>query len=243
MQNNGFIDIHSHILPKLDDGSSCLSESMKMLQIALGDGISGMVATPHVLDGVYDNSRENIGKAVAELILANSGVHLYMGAEVRISRYLAQRISNNELPLLNGKNFLLLELPTYVLPPIVELENIVKNLKTYKINPIFAHPERNIPILNDLSIMERLIGCGASFQVTAMSITNYLGRRIQKATFKMIQKGYVHAVASDAHNAEKRPPILSYAYKITSEKFGLDEANKLFYHNPFKIVSGADIEY
>ena len=241
MQNNGFIDIHSHILPKLDDGSSCLKESVRMLQIAMGDGISRMVATPHVLDGVYNNSRENIGKAVTELIAVNSGVHIYMGAEVRICRYLAQRIGNNELPMLNSKNFLLLELPTYVLPPITELENIVKNLKTYKINPIFAHPERNIPILNDLSIMERLIGCGASFQVTAMSITNYLGRRIQKATFKMIQRGYVHAVASDAHNAEKRPPILSHAYKITTEKFGLDEANKLFCHNPLKIVSGADI--
>jgi protein-tyrosine phosphatase len=90
--------------------------------------------------------------------------------------------------------------------------------------------------------MERLIGCGASFQVTAMSITNYLGRRIQKATFKMIQKGYVHAVASDTHDAEKRPPILSPAYKITKEKFGTDEAEKLFYYNPFKIVSGVDID-
>jgi len=242
MQNNGFIDIHSHILPKLDDGPSCLKESMKMLQIALGDGISRMVATPHVLDGVYDNSRKSIGNAITELIAANSGVQLYIGAEIRINRSLAQRIGNNELPLINNENFLLLELPTYVLPPIVELENIVKNLKTYKINPIFAHPERNIPILNDLSIMERLIGCGASFQVTAMSITNYLGRRIQKATFKMIQKGYVHAVASDTHDAEKRPPILSHAYKITKEKFGTDEAKKLFYYNPFKILSGLDID-
>jgi len=241
MQNNGFIDIHSHILPKLDEGSSCLKESMKMLQIARGDGISGMVATPHVLDGVYDNSRESIEKAVTELNAENSGVHLYIGAEVRINRYLAQRISNNELPLLNNNNYLLLELPTYLLPPIMELENIIKNLKTHKINPIFAHPERNIPLLNDLSIMERLIGCGASFQVTAMSITNYLGKRIQKATFKMIKKGYVHAVASDAHDAEKRPPILSHAFKITAEKFGEDKADKLFYYNPFKIVSGADI--
>ncbi|MFZ2170636.1 MAG: CpsB/CapC family capsule biosynthesis tyrosine phosphatase [Methylococcaceae bacterium] len=242
MQNNGFIDIHSHILPKLDEGPSCLKESMKMLQIARGDGISGMVATPHVQDGVYNNSRESIEKAISELDAINSGVHLYIGAEVRISRCLAQRISNNELPLLNNNNYLLLELPPYLLPPIKELENIVKNLKTLKINPIFAHPERNVPILNDLSIMERLIGCGASFQVTAMSITNRLGRRIQKATFKMIQAGYVHAVASDAHDAEKRPPALSHAYKISTEKFGSDVAKKLFYYNPFKIVSGVDID-
>jgi len=177
MPNTGFIDIHSHILPKLDEGSSCIEESAQMLQIAREDGISGIVATPHILDGVYNNTREKIEEAIIELNAAHSGVQVYIGAEVRINRNLAVRISNNELPLLNDKKFLLLELPTYVLPPILELENIIKTLINYRIKPIFAHPERNMPILNDLSLMERFIVCGAFFQVTAMSITNHSGKR------------------------------------------------------------------
>ena len=126
MPTTGFIDIHNHILPKLDEGSSCIEESAQMLQIARDDGISGIVATPHILDGVYNNIRENIGKKLVELNEVHSSVQVYIGAEVRINRNLELRISNNELPLLNDKKFLLLELPTYVLPPILELENIIK---------------------------------------------------------------------------------------------------------------------
>ena len=242
MPHTGFIDIHSHILPNLDEGSSCIEESVEMLQIAREDGISGIVATPHILAGVYNNTREKIEEAIIELNAAHSGVQVYIGAEVRINRNLALRVRNNELPLLNGKKFLLLELPTYVLPPILEIENIINNLKMSKINPIIAHPEKNMPILNDLSLMERFMRCGASFQVTAMSITNHSGKRIQQAALKMIRKGYVHAVASDAHDAKKRPPILSNAYKIIKKKFGTEEAERLFRHNPLKIITGADIE-
>ena len=241
MQHTGFIDIHSHILPKLDEGPSCLNESVNMLRLAREDGISGMVATPHVMDGVYNNSKENIREAIAELGEVYSGVQLYMGAEIRINRNLLERLGNNELPLLNGGKFILLELPAYVLPPLVELEKIVRNIKTLNINPIFAHPERNIPILNDLSIMERLICCGATFQVTAMSITGHFGKQIQKAVFAMLKKGYAQVVASDAHDAEKRPPVLSGGFEIVAKKFGLDKAQRLFKYNPLKIISGKDL--
>ncbi len=241
MTHPGFIDIHSHILPKLDEGPACLNESVNMLRIAREDGISGIVATPHVMDGVYNNSREDIREAITELGRVYTGVQVYMGAEIRINRNLLERLGNNELPLLNDGNFVLLELPTYVLPPLVELEKIVRNIKTLNINPIFVHPERNIPILNDLSIMERLICCGAAFQVTAMSITGHFGKRIQKAVLVMIKKGYAHVVASDAHDAEKRPPILSQGYEAVAKKFGTDTAHRLFKYNPLKIISGEDL--
>ena len=241
MQISGFIDIHSHILPKLDEGSSSVEETEEMLRIAKEDGISAMVATPHVLAGVYPNTRETIEEAIRDLSPVISGVTLYIGAEVRISRNLAKRISDNELPLINNNTFLLLELPAYVLPPIEELERFVKDLRTCKINPIFAHPERNMTIVNNLSIMERLIGCGAAFQLTSMSLTNCFGKQVKKAAMKMIQKGYVQVVASDAHNAGKRPPILSQGYAIVEKNFGIYEAERLFKQNPFKVISGEDL--
>src|SRR5574340_1847389 len=101
MSQAGFIDIHSHILPRLDEGPSCLTESLKMLRVAQQDGISGIVATPQVLDGVYDNTKERINEALARVGAANTGVQLHMGAEIRIGRKLALRLGNNELPLLN----------------------------------------------------------------------------------------------------------------------------------------------
>jgi len=237
--NSEFIDIHSHILPGLDEGPSSTEESIKMLQLAYQDGIAGIVATPHIMNGLYKNTKEIIENAIFELSRSANHVRIYIGAEIRIDRDLAARVVNNELPLINNKHYILLELPAYVIPPVPRLENIVTSLTTKQITPIFAHPERNLPILKDLSIMERLIRCGALFQITAMSITN---KNMQRPAIKMIKKGYVHAVASDAHDTLKRPPILSVAYEIISRKVDKDIANRLFMHNPLKIIQGEDLE-
>ena len=238
IMNTQFFDIHCHVLPKLDEGSSTPEESVKMLQLAQADGIAGIVATPHIVNGVYNNTKEIIDNAISELKKLANHVQIFIGAEIRIDRDLAARVANNELPLINNKKFILLELPTYVIPPIAQLENIVKGLKMNEITPIFAHPERNMPILKDLSIMERLARCGALFQVTAMSITD---KDMRGHALKMIKKGCVHAVASDAHDTKKRPPILSGAFEIISKKLGNDVATRLFIHNPQKIIQGEDI--
>jgi protein-tyrosine phosphatase len=171
-----------------------------------------------------------------------NGFPVYAGAEIRICRDLTSRVMNNELPLINDKGYLLLELPTYAIPPISVLEDIIKSLTMNKITPVFTHPERNIVILNNISIMQKLIMYGAYFQVTAMSVTNQLGIDIQKAALKMIRKNYVHVVATDAHNERDRPPILSDAYMKVVKEFGEPEAQKLFIENPLKIIKGESIE-
>lgn len=239
--NNGFIDIHCHILPGLDEGASNIEESINMLQIAKKDGISAIVAAPHIMDGVYNNTREIIANAISELKKIINTLPVYVGAEVRICRYLLKRLLNQEMPLINDKSYLLLELPGFLLPPISELENIVRSLVENKITPIFVHPERNVIILNNLSIMERLLMCGALFQVTAMSITNQLDRGIQKAALKMIKKNYIHVIATDAHDDRNRPPILSDAYMKIVKEFGEYEAQRLLIKNPLRIIQGESI--
>jgi protein-tyrosine phosphatase len=240
--NNGFIDIHCHILPGLDEGACHIEESLNMLKIAEEDGISGIVATPHIMSGVYNNTRETIMKAVSELKKMTNGFPLYSGSEVRICIDLVSRIMNNELPLINDKRYLLLELPVYAIPPIDVLENIIKSLTANNITPIVAHPERNVIILKNIKIMEQLIMYGAYSQITAMSIMNPPSSDIQKATLKMIRKGYVHVVASDAHNGKNRPPILSDAYMKIKREFDEHEARRLFIENPLKIIQGEGIE-
>ncbi len=233
-----FTDIHCHILQGLDDGSSTAEESVKMLELALTDGISGIVATPHIVCGVYRNTKDIIETALQALKTRTSGVHLYPGAEIRIDRDLAARVCSRELPLINNKHYMLLELPAYVIPPLTQLEAIVRGLAQSDIIPIIAHPERNMPIRRDFSIMERLIRCGALFQMTAMSITS---RDLCSSSLMLIKKGYIHVVASDAHDTRHRPPVLSHAYETVSGKCGRELAESLFMVNPAKIVQGEDI--
>lgn len=236
--NDGFIDIHCHILSGLDDGAEDFETSLKMLEIARRDGIGGIVATPHIMDGVYDNTREAINSTASRLMEDADAPPLYTGADIRICRDLMQKVANNELPLINDKNYILLELPTYGLPPISELLNIASSLRMKGITPIITHPERNMAIVNYPTIMKKLIKYGAIFQATAMSITGGFGSRVQKFTLKMIKNGHIHVVASDAHDTEKRPPILSDAYAFVSKKFNKNEADRLFRSNPLNIIRG-----
>jgi protein-tyrosine phosphatase len=236
---SGFIDIHCHILPGLDDGPRSRGEAEEMLAVAREDGITGIVATPHMLDGVCNNTKEGIAKAIADLNGPERGVPIYMGAEVRVGMEFTRHIEDGRLPLINDKNFLLLELPPYLIPPTKVLEHLVNNLRTKGILPIFSHPERNMPITRDLSIMNRLVRCGALFQVTAMSIMD--GGNTKRAALNMIGKGCVHVVASDAHDSQRRPPLLSRCYEYVSKKMGRDLANKLFIENPLNIIHGKHI--
>ena len=149
--SNEFIDIHCHILPGLDEGSSGIEETEKMLRIAGNDGICGIVATPHIIDGLYDNTRKTIQEAIAGLKKTNDTCQIYTGAEVRIGRNMLSRIIEQELPLLNDKRYFLLELPASGSLPVEGVENIVRSLTSNGITPIIAHPERNMVIVKDLS--------------------------------------------------------------------------------------------
>ncbi len=236
-----FIDIHTHILPGLDEGASNMEEALTMLQIAEDDGITDIVATPHIMNGIYNNTKETISRAISKIREHRNIPQIFIGAEVRLERDIVTRIDNNEVPLINDRSYLLLELPFFGLPPIEHLEYIISRLKMKGISTIIAHPERNAALLNDISIMEKLMKYGALFQVTAMSITNKLGRKIQKPVLKMIKNGYVHVVASDAHDSRRRSPVLSEAYKKILKKFNQQVAHKLFFDNPLKIIKGESL--
>lgn len=235
----GFIDIHCHILPDLDDGPLDRAEARAMLCLAQHDGISAVVATPHILKGVYHNTKNTIADAIADLCDQSMGIQIYSGAEVRIGADLPGWIERDELPLINNRSFLLLELPPFVLPPIASLAHIICSLKNKQITPIISHPERNLPIRSDISVMKKLLSLGALFQVTAASI--FARGETRKSVMEMIRRRYVHVVASDAHNARERPPVLSDAFWRIALDFSEKEAKRLFQENPLKIVMGEPI--
>ncbi len=211
-----------------------------MLRIARDDGIEAIVATPHIKSGVYENSRQTIARAIAGLNggAEETGVSLYPGADIYISRDLIDNVRRGDMPLINDKNYLLLELPDYVLPPLAEVEKMIEGLRVNGVTPVITHPERNLAILQDISIVRKLIDAGAVCQITAGSITGKFGAAVQKASCKMMKKGMVHAVASDAHDTRRRPPVLSDAHALVASRFGLSLAKELFVLNPRSILNG-----
>ncbi len=237
----GFVDIHCHILPGLDDGPESVEESIRMLDIAKEDGITDIVASPHIFKGVYENTVSGIMEALEELRPESPGTRLYAGADLRIGRNLVKKIEEGEIPLINDKNYLLLELPTYSIPPLRELENVIHSLKIRGFTPIITHPERNAAILSNMDVMAKLSDFGVAFQLTAMSITGNFGGEVQRASLRMIKERYIHLVASDAHDSVKRPPVLSRAYEVVSKKFGEEAAQRFFISNPLAVINGEEM--
>ena len=235
------IDIHSHILPGIDDGAKDLNESLALLNIAQNDGITHMVATPHIHIGRFNNSVSQLYSELANLkaqaLVNNIGIKLAVAAEVRLDVELMSLVLGNKLPFigtLNSVNYLLLELPHSHVPQ--GYDKFINWLAKQNIKVIIPHPERNRDIQANLFYIDRLKQLGCEFQLTASSIEGAWGETAKNISIDMLKKGLVTYVASDAHSVKRRPPILSKAKKIVSELIGEIEAQNLFFNNPQRLT-------
>jgi len=235
------IDIHSHILPGIDDGAKDLNESLALLTIAQNDGITHMVATPHIHIGRFNNSVSQLYSELANLkaqaLVNNIGIKLAVAAEVRLDVELMSLVLSNKLPYigtLNSVNYLLLELPHSHVPQ--GYDKFINWLAKQNIKVIIPHPERNRDIQVNPFYINRLKQLGCEFQLTASSIEGAWGETAKNISIDMLKKGLVTYVASDAHSVKRRPPILSKAKKIVSELIGQNDAHDLFFTNPKRIT-------
>lgn len=228
------IDIHCHILPGLDDGPLDLQESYEMLRIAREDGISHIFATPHIIKGLYDNVKETICSAVRE-VFSDSSPRVLYGADIRITHDIMKRVNNGEIPTLNGSNYILVELPHFVLPP--NIDNIIFNLRKNGLVPIITHPERNFFLRLNQTALYKVREAGARYQLTAMSLCGGFGKEARKFALDMIKAGIADFVATDAHDSRHRPPILSLAFNEVHRQFGDKIARKIFFENVEDIMA------
>ncbi len=207
------IDLHSHILPGIDDGSKSLAMSLEMARIAVADGTRIIACTPHMLPGVYDTSREAMIAGVAELsaALADAGIglHLLTGADVHVVPDLIDKLSDGRAPSLGDSRYFLFEPPHHVAPP--GIESLVAEIIEAGWIPILTHPERLTWIEKHYDLICRLDAAGAVIQLTAGSITGGFGKRAQYWAQRMLDEGRVDIIASDAHDPVRRPPGLSRA--------------------------------
>ena len=232
------IDIHCHILPGIDDGARSLEESLKMAEIAAADGIQQMVATPHLFNGLSDDPEPaEILEHIAALQAHIGGkLRILPGSETHVTHDVAERVKSKRVTPINRCNYLLVEFPQFTVP--LGADDVFYKLQLQGIHPILVHPERNIQIQKQPSLVAGFVARGVFTQVTAMSIAGEFGIPAKKCAETLLQHNCVHFLASDAHRPSKRPPILSRGRDAAARIVGEEKARRLVYDNPLAVVEG-----
>lgn len=216
------IDIHTHILPGLDDGAESTEDALGMARAAWDEGITTIIATPHHANGTYMNLADKVLSQVellSERLLAEGiPVEVLPGQEIRVHDDLLDAWSRRELLTLASTKYILLELPGHSIPK--STTSLIHELAVVGIHPIIAHPERNIEIINNPNLLAELIEAGAWTQVTTHSLLGGFGDRVQKTAWTLCKKGLIHLVSSDAHHVSRRGFRLKDAYQRIALELG-----------------------
>ena len=208
------IDLHSHILPGIDDGAPDLDASLAIGRASVADGVSLMIGTPHV-NGRFMPTPETIRDRVTEVneALAAEGLPLVVspGAEIAVSE-LSQLDDSvlGELAL-GGSSTLLVESPYVDAVPF--LDQMMFDLQIRGFRVLLAHPERSPMFLKDPDHLVELVERGVLCSVTAGSLAGRFGRRVRAFALELVQHELVHNVSSDTHDTRKRPPGLSAGFE------------------------------
>ena len=234
------IDLHCHYLPGVDDGPETMPEALDMARAAVADGITHAVLTSHVQPGRYENQRINLEMAVAafELALNNAEIPLTVrtGCEARLCPELLDMVADNQVPFLGevgGFRILLLEFPHHMVP--VGSMSFITHLMRMRIRPLIAHPERNKAIMGNIDKVREFAEAGCWLQLTAGSLAGHFGEPAQKTAFELVESEWTCLAATDAHNLNNRPPRLTEARQVLTERYGAAVAEKMVLTKPASI--------
>lgn len=240
------IDIHCHILWGIDDGPREKTETIEMCRMASDDGTRVIVSTPHSFDGQFLNYPERIlsqtDELNEELLDERINLRVYPGMETRISPDLIDGVQNGKVLPINQGKYILLEFHPFEIP--AGFENFASVLVDQGFRLIIAHPEKNIAIQKHpdflFKIMTHFRPWEILIQVTADSLLGQSGTAAYKTTKLLIKYNLVHLIATDAHSALSRPPLLKEAVKRARSLIGEVEANQLVNEIPSAILFGTD---
>jgi protein-tyrosine phosphatase len=214
------LDLHSHILPGLDDGPSTLAGSLDLARAAVEDGIELMAATPHVRDD-YPTTADEMEAAVATLrrALAEAEIDLDVrtGGEIALERLDLPAADLRRFGLAGSRTYLLVETPYAGWP--LDLEQRLFQLQAAGLRPVLAHPERNAEVQDDPERRLRpLVEGGTLIQLTAASVDGRLGRRTREAGQRLVDLELAHLLASDAHAPSVRAVGLTAAAEAVADE-------------------------
>ncbi len=239
------IDLHAHILPGVDDGVKNDAEAVKAARQASAFGVDSIVATPHVIPGVFVNNRSGILEAVARLqgVLDNQevAVRVFPGAEYYVEPDLPKKLAQGELLTVNDRGqHVLVELPMQNVPAYVD--QVLFDLLVRGVTPVLAHPERNRELVDDPGKLYRLVQKGILVQVTAGSLLGMFGREARTAAEFFVRQRWVHFLASDLHGAGERLLALKEAVEKLAGYVGNEGARMLVEENPRCVLVGERVD-
>jgi protein-tyrosine phosphatase len=231
------IDIHHHMLYGLDDGAKDMETSLEMAKIAIDDGITHVACTPHA-NSEYAFRPEENAVLLAEL-QQNIGdrLKLGLGCDFHLSfDNIEDALAHPTKYTINGKRYLLVEFPDFGIP-----QNIAASfyeMSVAGVVPILTHPERNLTLMQKPEKLAQWLRMGCLVQVTAGSLVGGFGRGPQRIARELLDWGWVHMIATDAHNTTSRPPVMSKAREFISHHYGVEEAERLCVQNPRAVFQG-----
>ena len=194
---DGFVDIHSHILPGIDDGAKDVKESMKIISKMKNMGFSKIIGTPHTYPGLYDNTNDSIKKAYEKVKISELGnIEIGFASEYMIEKSLIEKAKNKSLLCIKD-NYVLVEM-SYISEPL-GLFDIIYEIKVNGYIPVLAHPERYMFIKN-LKEYFKLKKFGCLFQANLLSATNYYGKYASNMLDKLLKEKLIDYVGSDIHS-------------------------------------------
>jgi len=241
------IDLHSHILPGLDDGAQSIEESLEMARIAERDGVEKIVATPHLFRGnfihedlsIIEKKRSELSQAMKK---NNVHIKILAGAEVHISHNLIDEIrKNRENLVLSKSSYMFIEFPSDLV--FSGAKNLFFELMNEGINPIITHPERNSVFIHNPSLLYELIQMGGLSQANSGSFSGLYGRRVEEAVFHFLELNLIHFIASDSHNTHSVVFRLSEAVKRARMIVDEEKARALVKDNPRAVLDDKEIPY
>ena len=227
-------DLHSHLLPGIDDGAPDLDTSFAMARAYVNQGVECTACTPHILPGLYHNTGPQIRQAVQELQvrLDDAGIPLKLvaGADNHIVPDFTGGLKSGQLLTLADSAYVLVEPPHHVAP--ARLEDLFFEILLEGYVPVLTHPERLSWIESKYDIIEKLAGHGVWMQITSGSLLGSFGRRPRYWAERMLEEGLVHILATDAHNMGPRPPDLLRGRMQAEKLAGSEEARHLTVTRP-----------
>ncbi|MGL5717463.1 MAG: tyrosine-protein phosphatase [Paraclostridium sp.] len=237
------IDIHCHILPGVDDGSTGLSESIEMAKIASSEGIKKIVNTSHYhFDFKYKKGNElksilnEFNKVLKD---ENINIEVILGNELYYTEDLIGKLDELDFFTINDSRYLLIEFSPINLPK--NLEDVVYEIRLKKYIPILAHVERYKDIQDNPNLIYDLIKEGALIQVNASSILGKNGKEAKEVSEILIRNDMVHFIGTDAHSSTKRRPLLKEAYMYIKDNYSEEKADLLFKTNAGLVIENLDI--
>ena len=236
-------DLHTHILPGIDDGAPTMDYALQMLHNAVASDVELLAVTPHCNmpygNGNYLNQKLKEMFAQLQQAAKDIPLELVLGAEAKVDEFLPQLLRQGDIPTINGSRYLLTEFSVDTMAE--DFLPALQNILDLGYIPLVAHPERYAAVCQMPQIVTPWLDMGCHLQLTGGSVVGEYGKTVQKTATFLLQQDLVACIASDAHGLHRRSNFLMHVYDHLSVRYSKQYAQCLLYENPVAICHNDDI--